>query len=112
MVDTGSHWTVISEVDWRRWRFSFGKLGKPRSFTGIGGGTILGYPMENVIIRAKNIEGDIVSFNMPFIYFLKSSKAKSKTSTFPSILGVDFLIQYKFILYFDSNNKVAYLETA
>jgi len=111
MVDTGSQWTVISEKDWRRWRFSLGKLGKPKSFTGIGGCTILGYPMKNVIIRARDESGSLVTFIMPSVYFLETPKKKQKVSTFPSIIGVDFLIQNSLALYFDPKNKNAYLES-
>lgn len=111
MVDTGSQWTVISEKDWRRWRVSFSKLGKPKSFTGLGGCTTLGYPMKNVIIRVRDEGGALITFIMPNVYFLETPKKKREVSAFPSIIGVDFLIQNNLALYFDPKNKRAYFES-
>jgi len=67
--------------------------------------------MENVVIRARDDENKLVAFTMPIIYFLRSPKKESKASMLPSILGVDFIVKHNFVLCFDPNNRVAFLET-
>jgi len=52
-----------------------------------------------------------VTFIMSSVYFLERPRRNKKVFAFPSIIGVDFIIQNNLALYFDPKNRNTYLES-
>ena len=113
-IDTGSSWNILSERDSELMGIPFSKLHQKRTIVGVGGGTVIGHLIKNAVITFRNEEGKLMHRTISEIYAIRTMKrdkhTRKKVFTFPSILGVDFLIEQKFKLVFDPANKIAYLE--
>jgi len=113
-IDTGSSWNIISERDSQLMGIPFSKLHQKRSSVGVGGGTVIGHLIKNAVITFRNEKGKLVHRTLSKIYAIRTMKRDKETRkrvlTFPSVLGVDFLIEHKFKLIFDPVNRIACLE--
>ncbi|MDI6860124.1 MAG: hypothetical protein QMC85_06490 [Methanocellales archaeon] len=119
-IDTGSPWSVISKKDietiQRFSRISLYTLARGRRTRQIplGGAIFEGLPIEkDTSLVMKDDSDQLVSINPQSLYALQPSKDKRSTkyaSSIPSIIGVDFLEDSRFALYFDPYNKRAFLE--
>lgn len=113
-IDTGSSWNILSERDSELMGIPFSKLHQKRTIVGVGGGTVIGHLIKNAVITFRNEEGKLMHRTISEIYAIRTMKrdkhTRKKVFTFPSILGVDVLIEQKFKLVFDPANKIAYLE--
>jgi len=105
-IDTGSPWSTISERDSKRWRLSYERLGTPKIFQGISGGSISGSPLQNITLSVKDVENNLVTLSLSKIYLLKGKVSE----TLPNILGEDFLTENRFRFCYTPCEKVAYLE--
>ena len=105
IVDTGSPITLISLKDRERMRISKIKMNsinvKNNPIT-IGGGEVNSKIIRDVIIRMGNFSSE-----MPIQIVADSTG----TSSHPSILGVDFLLENKLKLVFDPTNNKAFFES-
>jgi len=113
-VDTGAHESTICEKDALVLGVRYNRLGRPRKFVGVGGCSIQGFRMKDVILRFRDEKDEVISFNFPEIFVLKSTQKDIKTAEaskiIPSILGMRFLIENGFTFYYDPLNKIAFLE--
>ena len=113
-IDTGSSWNIISERDAELMNIPFSKLHRTKESVGVGGGTVIGYLIRNVVITFRDEKRRLIHKTLSKIYAIRTQKRNKETRrkvlTFPSVLGVDFLIEHKFKLVFDPANKIAYLE--
>ena len=113
-IDTGSSWNIISERDAGLMNIPFSKLHRTKESVGVGGGTVVGHLIRNAVITFRDEKGKLVHKTLSKIYAIRTRKRNKETRrkvlTFPSVLGVDFLIEHKFKLVFDPANKIAYLE--
>lgn len=113
-LDTGANDSTICETDAKLLGIVHKKLEKPRTFKGVTGCTIDGYPLQNVTLRFRDEDDNVISIDIPEIYALKCTQ-KSKTAieaskSIPSILGVQFLLDEKFKFFYDPSNRIAYIE--
>jgi len=114
-IDTGSSWNIISERDAKLMNIPFKKLHQTKDSVGVGGGTVIGHLIKNAVITFRDERRKLVHKTLSEIYAVRTMKRNKETRrkvlTFPSVLGVNFLIEHNFKLVFDPANKNAYLET-
>jgi len=111
-VDTGSPFTLISEMDSNKLRIQIS--GKP-TVIHIGGALLNKYDVTGV--ELKTICEDkktICDISIPSIGVIRPvpgvSRSPETSRAIPSIIGVDILKQHRLALYFDVVNEVSFLE--
>jgi len=113
-LDSGANDSIICETDAKLIGVNYRRLDKPKKFRGVAGCAINGYRLNDVILRFRDEEDNVISINFPEIYALyciqKDKKAIEASKGFPSILGVKFLLDNQFSLFFDPSKKIAYFE--
>jgi len=111
-VDTGSPFTIISEVDSTRLRIQIS--GTPRTIQ-LGGAMINGYEVKGseffVLCDDKK---NYCNISIPSILVARPINrvphSIEVSKALPSIIGVDLLLHHKLALYFDVYHKISYLE--
>jgi len=111
-VDTGSPFTLISEMDSNRLRIQLS--GKPMLIR-IGGSLLNKYDVTGVELKAICDDKKIIcNISIPSIGVIRSvpgvSRSPETSRAMPSIIGVDILKQHRLALYFDVVNKISFLE--
>jgi hypothetical protein len=111
-VDTGSPYTLISEIDSLKLRIQL--RGKPMQVP-IGGSLLHKYDINGVELKVlcdeKKTFCDIgiptIGVMRPMLEVPRSSET---SKAMPSIIGVDVLKHHRLALYFDVCNEISYLE--
>jgi len=113
-VDTGSSWTMISPKDTLLLQIPISKIRERKTSYGVGGAPVIGYAIKNAVFAFRNEERKLVYKVASLIYASQTEKRDreimERVLTFPSILGVEFLMEHKYKLVFDPFNSIAYLE--
>jgi len=114
-IDTGSTYNIVSERDSEMMQIPFLRIHEKRAIFGVGGDSVTGHAVKNALIVFKDEEGKLVHKNLSLIYAVRTEKRDAETirrvKTFPSILGINFLVEHKYKLIFDPANESAWLET-
>lgn len=114
VVDTGSPVTFMSEGDAKKnTNIPIGRFEYKKNIT-LGGATFKLFEMVDVTIGFMNDEGQLEKIKVPSFFVGKSTQTTKKgileSLNTPSIIGTDFLKDYKLALYFNPYKNVAYLE--
>ena len=107
IVDTGSPTTIIGLPDLKRMRISqnhIKDLESRKDPIAYGGGQVVTKILQDARLRF----GENFECIMPILIPV----SEIKNGMQPTILGVDFLINNKFSLFFDPNKKIAYFESS
>ena len=76
----------------------------------IGGGSLALHKMDSVLLSFRNEKRELETINIPF-FVARSVKGEDKSSQFfPSVIGIDFLLANKLVLYANPFENIAYLE--
>lgn len=114
IVDTGSPETIISEADAIRLNIPISRLKFASHSYGIGGSPIAKYELRNVTLSFRTDENKAETIKLDKVYVSRRTSKDARTTDIalgvPSIIGNDFLLKQKFVLYFNPNKNVAYLE--
>jgi hypothetical protein len=111
-VDTGSPFTIVSEIDSRRLRIQ--TYGTPREIK-LGGAPLYSYELKNTIFKVVcEDKKTICNISLPSIGVIrpipKVKRSIEVSRSIPSIIGMDLLLVHRLALYFDPTNKSSYLE--
>jgi len=114
-VDTGSPVTILSQVDAERLQIPFNAIAathRPKIHY-IGGISFSGYPIENFKLTMRDENNNRQEFVLESVDVLKLTKRDQdslyRMRAIPSILGMDFLIKFGFVLNFDPAKRTAFL---
>ncbi|MFH1365092.1 MAG: hypothetical protein ABIH28_00720 [archaeon] len=108
ILDTGSPETILGFADARRLQIPFNSLSKGR-IVELGGKKHQGYLFNRLTFKFLSEEGKVVEEEFP-ITVIKLTSQKDTSTDIPTIIGMDFLKEKKYVLYCDVSGDVAYLE--
>ncbi|MEW6063392.1 MAG: hypothetical protein AB1571_03450 [Nanoarchaeota archaeon] len=114
-IDTGSSKTFICETDALKLKLPLNSL-RFKEHTKIAGSTfeILEAPKESILYFKKD-DGKSCQIKLSFFCVARTTKktedAKLEAAHLPSLIGTDFLLNNKLILYFAPHKNIYYLET-
>jgi hypothetical protein len=108
IVDTGSPETILGYTDALRLQIPLNNLPKT-NIIGIGGRKHQGYKYNRLTFKFHNEEGGIVSEEFP-VTIVKPTSEKDNVTEIPTIIGMDFLKNKKYVLFCDVAGEKAYLE--
>lgn len=110
-VDTGSPYTMISELDSVKSRILL--MGKPMQVN-IGGSLLYKYDISGIELKVMCDDKTTCDIGMPTIGVIRPmpgvARSPETSKSMPSIIGVDVLKYHRLALYFDVCNEIAYLE--
>lgn len=111
-VDTGSPYTMISEMDSLKLRIQL--EGTPMQVN-IGGSLLYKYDVNGVeLIVICDDKKTFCNIGMPTVGVIRPmpgvARSPETSKSMPSIIGVDVLKHHRLALFFDVCNEIAYLE--
>lgn len=108
IFDTGSPKTILGYPDAIRLQIPINSLTKT-NFVKLGGVNYQGYEYKKLTLIFRDGEGKLVKEKFP-ITIVRPTSEKKNIQEIPTIIGMDFLKEKKYILFCDVNEDVAYLE--
>lgn len=113
-LDTGSPESFFSKSDALRLQIPTNSLTFLPEPTRMGGYKYNMRHLGKTTFRVKNSDGKLESIILPQFAIAECTKkgedAATEALSFPSIIGIDFLLNNKFILYIDVAGNEAYLK--
>ena len=108
IVDTGSPESILGYNDAVRLQIPFNSLSKSH-FIELGGRKYQGYKWERITFKFYSGEGKLISEEFP-VTIIRPTSQKDNIANTPTIIGMDFLKQKRYILFCDVSGDLAYLE--
>lgn len=110
ILDTGSPTTILSYLDARRLQIPFNDSAKTKIIR-MGGAKYQGYSFNKTIFIFRSEDNKIIREEFPVCVVKPTSpKEQDDLSSFPTIIGMDFLKKKKYALFCDVDKGIAYLE--
>lgn len=108
IVDTGSPETILGYNDAMRLQIPFNSLSKSH-IVELGGRKYQGYKWDRIIFKFYSDEGKLIAEEFPAT-IIRPTSQKDNIINSPTIIGMDFLKQKRYILFCDVSSDLAYLE--
>jgi len=110
ILDTGSPTTILSYLDARRLQIPFNP-GAKTNIIRLGGSKYQGYSFGKITFLFRSEDNKLIKEDFPVCVVRPTSpKEIDELSSFPTIMGTDFLKIKKYTLFCDMDKGVAFLE--